>query len=96
MKRYWVSWWSGNYESEGCKNPPFKVWVSGSRDRKGDGDKDDLSMCAVIDAPSEQVIKAALKKYYPDMEDRFCERVAGDWAPTDRFPGFDPKKTRIV
>ena len=33
MKRYWVSWYSGNYEDEGCTTPPFKFWVTGYRSR---------------------------------------------------------------
>jgi hypothetical protein len=35
--RYWVSWWSGNYEEEGCKAPPFDFWVSGQRERRRNG-----------------------------------------------------------
>lgn len=33
MNRYWVSWWSGNYEDEGCTNPPFQFWLTGQRER---------------------------------------------------------------
>lgn len=37
MKRFWVSWWSGNYADEGCTKPPFKFWVSGQKERVGYG-----------------------------------------------------------
>jgi hypothetical protein len=37
MKRFWVSWWTGNYSDEGCTVPPFKFWVSGQRDRPNNG-----------------------------------------------------------
>jgi hypothetical protein len=33
MKRFWVSWWTGNYADEGCTKPPFKFWVSGQKER---------------------------------------------------------------
>lgn len=37
MKRFWASWWSGNYEDEGCTIPPFKFWVSGQKCRPKHG-----------------------------------------------------------
>lgn len=37
LNRYWVSWWSGNYENEGCKAPPFDFWISGQRERMNNG-----------------------------------------------------------
>ena len=37
MNRYWVSWYSGYYEDEGCTEPPFQVWITGSRQRPDDG-----------------------------------------------------------
>lgn len=33
MKRYWVSWYSGNYHDEGCTAPPFQFWITGYRSR---------------------------------------------------------------
>jgi hypothetical protein len=88
MNRYWVSWWTGNYASEGCTAPPFQVWVSGERMRAG-SDKTDLSMCAVMDAKSERKIWKAVQKYYPDCSIRFCEKQEDDFVPGDRFPGFE-------
>lgn len=37
MKRFWVSWFSGNYEDEGCTEPPFTYWTTGSTDRDNNG-----------------------------------------------------------
>lgn len=88
MTRYWVSWWSGNYADEGCTKPPFQYWNSGERPRADDDEKTDCSLCAVIDAPIEAVVWAAIAKYFPDMEERFCERRPSNWQPGDRFPGF--------
>lgn len=37
MKRWWVSWWHGGYEDEGWKEPSFKHWITGQRDRVNNG-----------------------------------------------------------
>lgn len=31
MKRFWVSFWTGNEKEEGCSKPPFKYCISDSR-----------------------------------------------------------------
>ena len=42
MKRYWISWYSGGYEDEGCVDePPFQYWWSGSRFRPNYGLSDE-------------------------------------------------------
>jgi hypothetical protein len=34
MTRFWISWFSGGYGDEGCKEqPPFQYWWTGQRDR---------------------------------------------------------------
>jgi hypothetical protein len=86
MTRYWVSWWSGNYEDEGCTKPPFQFWVSGQRERGMDEDRDEESICAVIDSESSEDIESLIAKHFPDYEMRFCEERASDWEPGDRFP----------
>ena len=88
MTRYWVSWWSGNYADEGCTAPPFQIWDSGSRDRNHNSERDDVSICAALDAPDEDAIWAAVARHYPDFEPRFCNETAPDWQPNDRSPGF--------
>lgn len=38
MKRFWISWYSGGYEDEGCvDNPPFQYWWTGQCDRPNYG-----------------------------------------------------------
>lgn len=87
MMRFWVSWWSGYYEDEGCTKPPFQVWISGSRNR--DEERDEVSLCAVVDASSEGQVWNAVKRHFPDFEMRFCDEVSNDWSPPrDRFPDY--------
>ncbi len=96
MARYWVSWWSGYYEDEGCTKPPFQSWISGERDRHNadpDSERNEVSLCAVIDADSEVDIWRVVAKHFPDHEQRFCHTVAADWIPGDRFPGFENRTT---
>lgn len=92
--RYWVSWWSGYYESEGCTRPPFQVWISGSRERRDDGDE--VSLCAVIDASGTAEIWPVVKRHFPDYEERFCQPSDADWQPGDRFPGFENRTSLTV
>ena len=89
MNRYWVSWWSGYYEDEGCTKPPFQIWISGQRDR--DENRDECSLCAVIDARSEDDIWAYINKHFPDYEKRFCNIKETDYIPGNRFPDFENK-----
>jgi hypothetical protein len=91
MKRFWVSWWSGYYTDEGCTEPPYQCWESGERDRAGDTKKTDVSLCAVIDANSQEEIEASLQKHFPDYELRFCNEVEPDYVPGNRFPGFEDR-----
>jgi hypothetical protein len=99
MKRFWISFWTGNYADEGCLDAPFQVWLSGQTDRRShlpqkfeSGEpKDDCSLCAVVDANSEEEIFPAVLKYFPDAEMRFCEPRPSDFVPGDRFGGFEGK-----
>ena len=93
MKRFWVSWWSGNYADEGCTAPLFQFWVSGQKDRL-DSDKtgkDDCSLCAVIDAENEAEIWKSIHKHFPDNVPRFCNEVEKDYKPSERFLNFKNK-----
>lgn len=122
MQRYWVSWWSGNYEDEGCTVPPFQFWVSGQKERPDYGltpeeyqhycnletdeemedylnekSRDDCSLCACIDANSEDQIWEAVARHYPDYEPRFCEEREKDYNPSigGRFQGFENRTSLI-
>jgi hypothetical protein len=83
--RYWVSWWSGNYADEGCTKPPFKFWSSGSRYRAEDDERDECSLCAVIDAADDLDVWRLVKQHFPDCEERFCDEKELGWKPGDRF-----------
>ena len=89
MARYWISFWTGNYADEGCTKPPFQAWVSGERARVSPDGRTELSMCAVVDANNEVEIWEAVDNYFPDYGIRFCEKHEADFAPGDRFPGFE-------
>lgn len=96
MRRYWVSWWSSYHINKGCTKPPFQVWISGERGKSAEDDMlEDVSLCAVIDAESEQQIWDAVKKHFPDYEERFCNAVEADFTPNNRFPGFEGKTSLV-
>jgi hypothetical protein len=97
MKRFWISWWTANNADRGVTKwpPSLVIWVSGQR-----GDDDDQSfqesMCAVIDTDkTEADIWAALRSWFPDLEERFCSLEPQDFQPGDRFKGYDPQYTTI-
>jgi hypothetical protein len=47
--------------------------------------RDDCTLCAVIDAASEEAVWALIATHFPDYKQRFIEPRPGDWAPGDRF-----------
>ena len=87
-KRFWVSWWTA---WEGEDITPFQYWITGEL---ADGSK--ISICAVIDAESEQHVWTAVKYHFPDYEQRFCTEHALDWKPGDRFPDFEGKTSAAI
>jgi hypothetical protein len=91
MTRYWASWWTGYYASEGCTKPPYQIWNTGERDRESRETGDEISLCAVIDANNDQEITDSISKHFPDYEIRFIKSVGDDWIPGDRFPDFENK-----
>jgi len=115
MTRYWISWYSGGYEDEGCiEEPPFQHWWTGQRERPNCGlsdekyaeylkiedederfafldtyGKSDGTVCAAVDANSEDEIWEVVGKYFPDYKVRFCEERDSSWSPGDRFRDFE-------
>ena len=89
LRRFWVSWYSGNYADEGCTRPPYTFWSSGSADRYVNGQldtvRDELTLCAVIDAETADAVWPQIRRYFPDYRERFCEEKAGDFMPGERF-----------
>jgi hypothetical protein len=57
--------------------------------------KDDVSICAVIDAENEEQIWRIVGKHFPDYESRFCSPREPGYKPGDRFPDFE-NRTQLV
>lgn len=90
LKRFWCSWWSGNYADEGCTKPPFRFWNSGERPRLTTPDRTDCSLCAVIDVKSENDARLFVEQHFPDHEWRFVVEKPLTWSPEpSRFPPHD-------
>lgn len=98
MSRFWVSWWS---ERDTVKTP-FDCWVTGSRcsnkpglDAFDDDNWTSHSRVALIDAGSEDEVWEGIARYFPDLEQRFCEPVAADYDPSSlgRFTGGSGRTT---
>lgn len=96
MQKYWISFYSGYYEDEGCSKPPFQVWMSGQCERRthlpqvfeNGYEKDDGIWCALVESHNTENIWKTVEKHFPDYEERFCHEVESDWIPNDRFPDF--------
>jgi hypothetical protein len=61
--------------------------VSGYRDRDKDPDneRDECSMCALVDAQDDIEVINMIKKHYLDYELRFVEEKPDGWQPGSRF-----------
>jgi len=83
MKRFWISWWTDEYENA-IDRASFDFWISGQRGF--DDDETQFSICAVIDAESESKAWRKAQKYFAVMETRFCTEHELTWTPgNDRF-----------
>ena len=88
MSRFWVSW----YEPmpDGDWRPltvPLKevipaYWISG----ENMDDPPSATVCAVVDAKNESIVKVLIKAHWKPDEFRFIEKKADDFRPGDRFP----------
>jgi hypothetical protein len=47
--------------------------------------RDDCSLCAVIDAESEDAVWELVSKHFPDYCQRFCEEKEENFTPGSRF-----------
>lgn len=95
MKRFWVSWyqpgedWRPIYPDGHGRPFDGRYWKSGER-----CSDDATTVCAVVDAESEDDAKDAIQVFWPEAgEWRFCEEKAMDWTPGDRFPMKATKKS---
>jgi hypothetical protein len=90
MLRFWLSWWelADNGDSRPLTWPlPKEVqyWNSGSRER--DDEREEHSLCAIVDAPSEDDAWKLVRQFWRPVEERFIEQHEAGWTPGDRFPG---------
>jgi len=94
MKRWWISWEEptpkGDYRPLHVPVPDAvkKWWCSGYG---GFGAEDSYAtLCAVVDAPTEEEARKAIRVEWEPQEWRFCEECTLDWRPNaGRFPWED-------
>jgi len=51
--------------------------------------KDTATICALVDASTEDEIWEVVRKHFPDYEQRFIEPCPDDHTPGDRFGNFE-------
>lgn len=85
-KRFWCSFWAGDGSDMRpiytTVPPDFHWWCSGEREQNPPH-----SICCVIDSESEAAAYSVARKFWPELEERFCEPKA---------PGFMPESTRFA
>jgi hypothetical protein len=80
MPKYWTGWLSHKCHRNG-KPTSFHYWCSG--ERCSDGKK---TWVATITAESEKDAEKILRCHFAGVEMRFCDEVADDFTPSNRFP----------
>jgi hypothetical protein len=80
IKRFWISWYGGDGEDYRPVyvdlEPEFPWWCSGERDKDPP-----FSICAVVNAVSEEEAFTMVKKFWLEAELRFCEPKDAGWMP---------------
>jgi hypothetical protein len=94
-KRFWMSWNEPAQDYRPLNYPPnasiLGWWCSGY-----DGDGVVSMICAWVAAEDEDAAKAAVVLDWPgDKSWRFCDEVAMDWRPNNRFPLSAWSKERV-
>ncbi len=92
--KYWLSWYQPTEDARPLTYPPNKSilgwWNSGSR-----CSDDAHTICALVDAQSEDAAKKAVTKDWPEAKEwRFC--AESDGKLSDRFPLSDWMKERMT
>lgn len=86
MARFWVSWWDPNGDFELF----WPWWATGQRET--DDDDEEVSICAALEASSEEEVEEFIRAAYDAPKDltlefRFIEERDDDWSPfSSRFP----------
>jgi hypothetical protein len=89
-QRFWLSWVDPCQDYRPLHDPPnpsiLGWWHSGYAD-------DGATICAAVEAHSPDDARDAVILDWPEVSQihdwRFCEPVAIDWRPNDRFPLAD-------
>lgn len=77
MKRFWISWYS-KLEPE---NTPFDCWITGETMDEPPA----FTYVGDIQAESENDAFNQVGVIFSDWKYRFCDEIAADWQPSDRF-----------
>ena len=87
MNRFWISWNEPGDDPRPLTVPSPDWWCTGW----GDGY---ATVCAIIDAESEEGAKARVQEQWEPSSWRFCNEVEANWTPpADRFPPRALKET---
>ena len=84
MNRYWMSWICYDEDYRPLTYPPnesIKGWWCSGYDSK-----ENVILCGLIDAKSEDAAWSAIEKDWPGIKQRFCESKDKKFRPGDRFP----------
>lgn len=84
MKRFWIRFWAGDGSDMRplSGSPPCEWWCTGERGRVPAH-----SICALIDAETEEAAVASLRVEWPEMALDSADEREADWRPSaDRFP----------
>ena len=79
--KYWARFWTGFYEDEGCQKPPFPIWITDHKERSEDTDRDDCSVCGVLNADSKDDALHQISNYFPDFTLRCVTTVDDNYQP---------------
>lgn len=93
MSRFWLGWEEHSKDYRPLHDPPNEAilgwWCSGE---SGDLKTSFHTLCALVEAESEEAAKIAVMEDWPPPEHRlppswrFCNLVADDYMPGPRFP----------
>lgn len=95
MTRFWMSWYQPTEDHRPLAFPPNAAilgwWCTGYRHDNA------ATICALVQAESEEAAWDAVKKDWPEMEQRFSGEREPDYAiKSDRFPLSDWMRERML
>ena len=90
--RFWMRWYGGDGgDARPLTYPtPIEWWHSGTT---AEETGPNCTICALVDAPSEEEAWARVREYWPEAVPDFAHVKPDDWRPGDRFPDQRAKAT---